>query len=81
MDAYAGGSGGPDGSDNSSLVTGVWVVVMVGLGAALYSHLKKEKEKQTSHIDPSKIDILMEDFVKSNDPDITTTGELVVFRW
>ena len=59
LNAYAGGGSGPhgpsDGSDNSSLETGVWVVVMILIGVGLYSVLKKEKaEKQTSHIDSSK---------------------------
>ena len=87
LNAYAGGGSGPngpsDGSDNTSLETGLWVALMVVLiGGLIYSFKDKELVAQFN-IDSPEVDKTNEDLVSSNNLKklVTTEGELIVHHW
>ena len=87
VQSYAGGGSGPngpsDGSDNTSLETGIWLALMVVLiGGLIYSFKDKELVAQ-SNIDSPEVDKTNEDLVSSGNLKklVTTEGELIVHHW
>jgi hypothetical protein len=88
MNAYAGGSSGPNGPSQNTGSTGAQIAFLVVLGGGLIYLLTADGNKVDENGQPvtksteEEYDV-MQVFAMTNDPNnrINPKGEFVVFRW